>query len=64
MRIQCDQKVRLFFKIWTFGTMKISPIMSQTSQRNHQKFAKDVVKFCQSGHTVEELLSVQELRCL
>ena len=29
---QCDQVVRLFFKIWPFVTIKISPIMSQICQ--------------------------------
>ena len=27
-RKQCDQMVRLFFNIWQFVTMKISPMMS------------------------------------
>ena len=29
---RCDQMVRLFFNIWPFETMKISPIMSQIYQ--------------------------------
>ena len=29
---QCDQMVRLFFNIWPFPTMQISPIMSQVCQ--------------------------------
>ena len=29
---QCDQMVRLFFSIWPFATMKISPIRSQICQ--------------------------------
>ena len=29
---QCDQMVRLYFNIWTFATMKTSPIMSQICQ--------------------------------
>ena len=29
---QCDQKVRLFFNIWPFATIKIIAIMSQNSQ--------------------------------
>ena len=31
---QCDQMVILFFNIWPFVTMKISPIMSQICQSN------------------------------
>ena len=30
--LQCDQMVRLFFNIWPFPTMQISPIMSQVCQ--------------------------------
>ena len=29
---RCDQMVRLFFKIWPFTAMKISPIISQICQ--------------------------------
>ena len=29
---QCDQMVRLFFDIWPFGTMKVSPTLSQFFQ--------------------------------
>ena len=29
---QCDKMVKLFFNIWPFETMKISPIMSQIWQ--------------------------------
>ena len=32
---QCDQMVRLFFNIWPFATMKISPIRSQFCQSRH-----------------------------
>ena len=30
--VQCDQMVRLFFNIWPFARMQISPIMSQICQ--------------------------------
>ena len=51
---QCDQMVRLFFNIWQFATLKISPIMSQICQsgsvfcqiRNKlSKFAKGLYFF-------------------
>ena len=64
---QCDQMVRLFFNIWPFATMKISPIMSQICQsklsilpnkkvtfKNLPKTCKLLPKwrnFAKSGHT-------------
>ena len=32
LRLQCDQKVRLFFNIWPFAKMKIGPIIYQIRQ--------------------------------
>ena len=57
---QCDQIVRLFFNIWPFGTMKISPIISQICQSslstlpNKKKPVKILTTwwyFAKSGHT-------------
>ena len=57
---QCDQMDRLFFNIWPFATMKISPKMSQIYQSrlsilpNKKKTAKNLPKWqncALSGHT-------------
>ena len=64
---KCDQMVRLFFNIWPFATMKISPIMSQICQSqlsilpNNKWTVKTLSKtgkllpkwrnFARSGHT-------------
>ena len=32
VQLQCDQIIRLFFNIWPFAAMIISPIMSQIGQ--------------------------------
>ena len=45
--IQCDQMVILFFKIWPFAVMKISPIMSQ--------FAKVCSAFCQIRNILSKI---------
>ena len=66
--IQCDQMVRLFFNIWSFAPMKISPIASQICQNrlsilpNKKYTVKKLPKTCillpkrqnftKSGHTV------------
>ena len=45
---QCDQMVRLFFNIWPFAAMKISPIMSQICQIKNKlsKICQILVNFC------------------
>ena len=71
---QCDQIVGLFFSIWPFATMKISPIMSQIRQsqlsilpnkkwtiKNLPKTGKLLPKwqnFAKSGHTTQRTLTI------
>ena len=63
--VQCDQMVRLFYNIWPFAPMKISPTMSQICQSrlsilpNKKKTVKNLLNkllpkwrnFVKSGHT-------------
>ena len=72
----CDQMVGLFFIIWPFATMKISPIMSQICQSglsilpNTKKTFKNLQITCKllqkwrnyskSGHTGTEQVRRQE----
>ena len=57
---QCDEMVGLFFNIWPFATMKISPIMSQICQSrltilpNKNKLSK----ICQSGEISSNLATL------
>ena len=64
---QCDQMVRLFFNIWPFATMKISPIMSQICQSklsilpNKEWAVKNLpktCKSCQSGENSPNLVTL------
>ena len=57
---QCDEMVGLFFNIWPFATMKISPIISQichsrlTILPNKNKLSK----ICQSGEISSNLATL------
>ena len=63
---QCDQMVRLFFNIWPFETMKISPIMSQICPSrlsilpNKNKLSKNfqTYKFLQNGGISPNLVTL------
>ena len=48
---QCDQMIRLFFNIWPFTTMKISPTMSYIWQSRLSILPKTCKLFAKSGHT-------------
>ena len=67
---QCDQMVRLFFKIWPLATIKISPIMYQIFQSRLKRLCQiqnklseicqRIVKFCQSGEISPNLVTLVE----
>ena len=66
---QCDKMVRLFFSIWLFATMQISPLMSQICQsrlsicQKRNKLSKNcqrLVNFCQSGKISPNLVTLSE----
>ena len=64
--MQCDQMVRLFFHIWPFASMKISPVTSQIYQSRlsilpNNNFVKNLlrlVNFCQSGNIPRNLVTL------
>ena len=57
---ECYQMVRLFFSIWPFATMKISPIMSRICQIRNKlsKICQILVNFCQSGEILPTLVTL------
>ena len=57
---QCDQIVRLFFNIWPFASMKISPIMSQIcpKRKKQSKICQIPEFFCQSGDILSNLVTL------
>ena len=66
-RHQCDQMVRLFFNIWPFAAMKISPIISQMCKsmliicqirRRLSKIWQILANFCQSDKISPNLVTL------
>ena len=64
---QCDQMVRLFFNIWPFAAMKISPIISQMCKsmliicqirRRLSKIWQILANFCQSDKISPNLVTL------
>ena len=61
---ECYQMVRLFFSIWPFEKMKISPIMSRICQIRNKlsKICLILRNFCQSGEILPTLVTLNSLR--
>ena len=65
--LQCDQKVRLFFDIWPFVTMKISQKCHKLAKvgsafcqmrKKLTKIYPILINFCQKGETLPNLVNV------
>ena len=65
--LQCDQKVRLFFDIWPFVTMKISQKCHKLAKvgsafcqmrKKLTKIYPILINFCQKGETLPNLVTL------